>query len=237
MVTRTSLTLTAALSLSALSGAEAASLYSQFLFNGGLTDQLGNSTAAGAGTASGGDYAFAANQGLQLTTGATLASFSLVFDVALDSVSGYKKLADFSGLGSDCGLYTLSGSTNFYCATSNAATAFAAGTSSTVVLTYDSLTDQVVTYVGGIQQFAFTDSGNLVGSLSVVTLVEDDNTTSKAEASAGVLGYVEIYDGVLSASEVAALNGPTTAVPLPASLPLMAGGLAGAAALLRRRKS
>lgn len=235
MKTRVALPLAAALTLTAVGAAEAASLYSQFLFNGGLTDQLGNSTATGAGTAAGGDYSFAANQGLRITTGTTLSSFSLVFDVALADPSGYRKLADFSGLGSDCGLYNHSGSTSFYCATSNSASVFAANTPTTVVLTYDSLTDQVVTYVGGVLQLSFTDVSNLVGPLTAVTLVEDDNVTSKAEASAGVLGYVELYDGVLSVSEVAALTSPTTPVPLPATLPLMALGLIGSAAVLRRR--
>lgn len=214
----------------------AATLVSEFTFDAGLSDNEAGATATGAGTVSGGRYNFAVNEGLGVTLGSSLATYSIVFDVELDSTSGYKKLLDVSGLAADVGLYNLSGGLRYYSVSASGGS-IVADTDTTVALTYDGTT--TAGYVDGGLAFSFIATGvGYLDILSAFTLVEDDSATGQVEASAGSIDYLQVYDGVLSASEVSALVAPVSvsAVPLPAGGLLLLSGLAGVAGLKRRKK-
>ncbi len=62
-------------------------------------------------------YQFGAGQGLQLNEPRT-GDYTIEMFVKMSNVSSYNRLLDFKNLVSDCGIYTSSGSANFYCVTS-----------------------------------------------------------------------------------------------------------------------
>lgn len=225
------------LALCAATMGSAATLVSQFTFDSDLSDTVSGATATGAGTVSGGSYSFAANQGLFVSMDTGLSTYSVVFDVALNTTSGYRKLMDVSGLTSDNGLYNLSGRLTYYSATSASGT-ITANQNATIILTFDGTT--TVGYVDGVQAFSFAVAGvGYPGTLTNFTLVEDDTATGKFEASAGSIDFLEVYDGVLSASDIAAYDGPAslTPVPLPAGGALLLAGLGAFGALRARRRT
>lgn len=216
--------------------ASAATVVSTYTFDSGLTDSLSGGTASGAGDVTGGRYNFDANEGLNVTMGSSLASYSIVFGMELDAVTSYRKLLDFAGLSSDNGLYVFSGGLRYYNSTLSGGS-ISANVDSTIALTFDGTT--TVGYVDGTQAFSFAQAGTgYPSALTSFTMFEDDTATSKREASAGSLDFLEVYDGVLSASEVASYTAPEAdpePVPLPAGGLLLLTGLAGL--LVSRRKS
>lgn len=215
------------------SSASAATLYSEFTFGSGLTDSQSASTASGSGTVAGGLYAFTPNQGLSVTLGSTLNSWSLVFSSQLSDVNGYRKLVDLSSLALDTGLYIYNSNLNYYNLATGAATV-SPNSNFVAALTYDSGTGNTTGYLNGSAQFTFTSPANngYPGSLSSLIMFQDDTTTNGNEASAGSLDYLKIYDGVLTANEL----GGMSPVPLPATAPALLAGLAGLAALRRRKR-
>lgn len=220
--------------------ANAATLNNQFLLDGDTADTLSNGTAslgAGSGTLDADSFNFSAGQGLHVALGSTLSTWSIVMDVAFDSISGYRKLIDIAALGSDNGLYNLNGQLNYYNTATGPSGAFAASQFSQVALTYDGTTTRG--YINGVQQISFTTSGSgYPTAISSLVAVRDDNATSNRENSSGDLLYLEVYDGALSGSEVAALDGPASIapVPLPATGLLLIGALGGMGLIRRRRK-
>ena len=80
-------------------------------------------------------------------------------------------------------------------------------------------------YVNGVQQISFTDSTGLAvfdATGNIMRFFEDDLNTGQREASAGVVDFIRIYNGALTAAEVRALE---QAVPEPATLLLTGVGL------------
>lgn len=223
------------LTLVTATASTAATLVSQLTFDAGFTDTAGGATASGAGSVSGGRYNFAANQGLGVTMGTGLSSYSIVFSVELDATGGYRKLLDVGGLVSDNGLYNLSGGLRYFSASSSGGS-ITANTDATIAVTFDGTT--TVGYVDGVQAFSFAAAGaGYLSTLTSFTMVEDDSATGKFEATSGTLDFLEVYDGVLSANEIAAYTGPAVSpVPLPAGGVLLLTGLLGVAGLSRRKK-
>ncbi len=126
---------------------------------------------------------------------------------------------------------------NFYNFSFSGSGVLTAGTPARVVLTRDSITNLVVGYVNGVQAISFTDgsgNGTFTGLNGIIQFFEDDNVTGGRESSGGVATHISIYDGALSASDVAALGG-LSSVPEPASFLLLGMGLAGIAIATKRR--
>jgi len=86
-----------------------------------------------------------------------------------------------------------------------------------VVLTRDA-TDNVVAYVNGARQLSFPDTGDIavIDANDTLRLFSDDTVTAN-EDSGGAVSRIRLYDGPLSASDVAAL-----AAELPITAPMSA---------------
>jgi hypothetical protein len=230
---RASVRLAAVALLACVLPARAATLVHEYALRGSLNDNLGGPalTALG-GQISALGYVFAANQGLTLSSSVLSATnFTLEFSFRFDSTSGYRKIADFHDLGSDSGLYNLSGALNFYPVVTAGQSDFSAGVDVHVVLTRDSATNVVTGYVNGQQRFSFVDTSGLATITAVnnrLQMFVDDFSTGQGEASAGTVNYLRMYNGALTATEVAAAYaaGPPLAIPEPATATLFAFGAA-----------
>jgi hypothetical protein len=222
----------------------AASLTHDYQLNGSLADSLGGpSLVANGGTLNPTNYSFGANQGLSLSNGFTnTADYSIATTFNLANLSGYGRLIDFQNRTSDTGLYNLNTALNFYNITTGAAGAFSPNVDALLVVTRNAGTNAFVGYVNGIQQISFTDSSSLAvfSAPNNIAHFFIDDLVVPNEASAGVVDRIRIYNGALTAAEVAALStGGTggTTVPEPAGLLLLGSGLAGLAAWRMKRAS
>lgn len=216
----------AALASIAFVGQAKAAVLHNYNLDGTLADSLGGpSLVASGGTLGATGYSFGANQGLSLS-GLNLTSDG-VYEIALgfsfSNPSGYRKIIDFKNLTSDIGLYSLNSSLNFYPVTTGPSGVFLPNQLVNLVVSRTT-TGLITTSVNGIFQFSFLDASNLAISDTLKFFI-DDLATGQGEASAGFVDYIKI-SGTSSVSTV----------PLPASLPLLAAGLAGLG-LVRRRKA
>jgi Concanavalin A-like lectin/glucanases superfamily len=123
----------------------------------------------------------------------------------LDLLTGYRKIIDFKDGTADDGLYVLDGCLTFYPKEQQAFTAIGTDSYVQVVLTRDSA-DRVVGYVNGVRQFAFADRDGLaeVNGKKTLRFFVDDLTTT-GEHSSGTVAQIRLFDGALTANEVAAL--------------------------------
>jgi Concanavalin A-like lectin/glucanases superfamily len=155
------------------------------------------------------------------------------------SSDGITKVMDFDNLSSDAGLYIndATGLLGFYNGSEmvlgTSMTPVVTGQYAQIVLTRDSSTNLVTVYVNGAAQFSFTDSTGLavLGDASntgnaYLTLYQDDGQgiggSIVNEGTVGNIARLRLYDGALSADQVAALD---TVVPEPATCVLLALGL------------
>ncbi len=150
-------------------------------------------------------------------------TIELVF--RFDRLDGWAKIIDFNDATEDCGLYSLDGRMDFWPITSGFGAALEADSYAHVVLTRDA-TGTVVAYANGTRQLSFHDSGDIavIDANDTLRLFSDDRTTSN-ENSAGAVSRIRLYDGPLTASEVAALA---------AELPITPPALDDVEALLRK---
>jgi len=221
-----------ALGMVALTGRTAGAevLIHDYELNNTLNDQLGGPALVSAGGAlSAAGYSFAPNQGLSLSGALpNAANYTVDLSFSLQDLSGFRKIVDFQNLTSDQGLYNLDSALNFFNFQTSPTTDFASNTLVRVDLTRDSATNLVTGYVNGVSKISFTDSGSAAvfsATNNIINLFIDDNVTNQREASAGFVNQVRIYDGPLTAAEVAALGGPkpgqpSGSVPEPSTLVL-----------------
>jgi hypothetical protein len=195
------------------------SLIHDYELNGSLADALGGpSLVANGGTLNATNYSFDNNQGLSLSNaiGSDHYSIELVFQFS-DVNSGYAKIIDFKNLAEDTGLYNLDTALSFYDEAEGSSGAVAADTDVHLVLTRASVTDEVVGYINGVEQFTFTDSGDLgvfSAANNVIQFFQDDTATSQGEASPGSVDRIRIFDEPLTAAEVLKLyEGAEPALP------------------------
>lgn len=208
--------------------AGAATLTNDYLFQNTLADSLGGpSLVSLGGTLGSGIYTFGADQGLSLSgalPGNQDADYSIYLDFEFGTLGGYRKILDFKNLTSDNGLYNLSTDLNYFDFSFGPNGAFTPGTFAQVVLTRDNSTGLVVGYVDGVQQISFTDTTSdavFNAANNIINFFQDDDVTGGRESSSGSVTEIRIYDGALTASEVADLS----SVPEPTSLVLAGAGL------------
>lgn len=151
---------------------------------------------------------FAQGNGLSLTptTGVVPGdNYTIVVLVSLQQVTSWRRLMDFKNATSDTGLYVQNGHLYFYPSGSGNAVSIAANSWVQVVLTRDT-TGTVTGYVDGVQQFQFSDTSNyaVINGSNTLRFFRDDSSSS--EASAGSVARIRLYNGALTASQVAALS-------------------------------
>jgi hypothetical protein len=191
-------------------------------FEGSYADAFGGpAIVPQGGTLSGGAYVFPANQGLSLSNAVPAATYSVETYFQITDTSSFRRLIEFKNRTSDAGLYNLNTSLNFFNVTSGPAGAINANTLTHLVLTRDDATSLVVGYVDGVQQFSFTDSGNLAtfSAANQIAYLFVDDLSAGGEASAGSANYVRIYGSALSQAQVTTLytnrNAPLTGAAVP----------------------
>jgi hypothetical protein len=221
--------------------ARAAVLIHEYALRGSLDDTLGGSPLTALGgqiTALG--YVFAANQGLSFSSREfTPQNYSVELSFRLDAVSGSTKLIDFHNLTKDPGLYQHNGTLQFSPLASAGVSDFSPGANMHVVLTRDGATGLVTAYVNGEQRFSFLDLETLSavpGFSNKLNFFVDE----KSNESGGLVNYLRIFNGALSAGEVSALfaAGPPVVIAEPPAFALLAGGaiLAWLSRRIRRRR-
>jgi concanavalin A-like lectin/glucanase superfamily protein len=158
--------------------------------------------------------AFPLSSGVSMPAGVIAGdSYSITVQFRLQDITGYRRIVDFSTSTSDRGLYDLSGQLNFYpiATGSSSPPPIAANSYAHVVLTRDAA-GQVVGYVDGDEEITFGDSvGNAVFPPGTDVRFFKDDTVIGGEESAGAVARIRVYDGALTAAEVAAISGKTLA--------------------------
>lgn len=131
--------------------------------------------------------------------------YSVAMRVLIDDITGYVRLLDFSERESDNGLYVLNGRLVFYGLTSGHDTAVTAGTWHTIVLTRAS-TGHVRGYIDGQEVLSILDEAqeSLLANDSML-LFQDDLQVAN-EHSSGRIAWLQVFDGPLTASQIAALD-------------------------------
>jgi hypothetical protein len=174
-------------------------------------------------------FAFPAGVGLQLTSPGVVPpdSYTIAVLFGFDTVKGpeiinpYERIVDFKNQTSDFGLYVARAQLSFYNAAAGASdpAPFRPNVYAQAILTRDSATKEVVGYVNGVEQFRVTDSTDIgvVSPDNVVRFFKDDVVPPfPGEESGGAVARIRLWDGPLSAAEVAAIDAPP---PMPAPAP------------------
>ena len=146
-------------------------------------------------------------------------SYSIAVQFRLEEITGFRRLVDFSTSTSDRGVYNLNGDLYLYpIATGSTFPApMQANSYAHVVLTRDAA-GQVTGYVDGGEEISFTDSsGDAVFPPGTDVRFFKDDAVIGGEESAGAVARIRVYDGALTAAEVAAISGKKLAdLPPPA---------------------
>jgi hypothetical protein len=157
------------------------------------------------------DLSFPQDNGLSLSP--TVVDFpspdiySVVMYFKFATTDGYRRILDFKNGTEDRGLYSLNGILDFYGDNGGSSVTITPGVYAQVVLT--DAGGQVTGYVNGVQQFTFDDTSSMDATIDDNTLrFFQDNTSGGAtgEDSAGSVARIRVYNGVLSASDVAGLD-------------------------------
>lgn len=153
---------------------------------------------------------FPANNGVRLspTTGVLSgSSYTIVLLFRFDTLSNYAKIIDYNNRSQEHGLYYQSGQLQYWPDSPISEGTVAAGVYAQVVLTRAS-TDSVKGYVDGVEKFSFEDpSGKALPDVNQsLHFFHDDLQGNLIEFSAGAVARIRLYNGALSASEVAALD-------------------------------
>ena len=184
-----------------------ATLIHVYDLNGSLADGLGGPALLSDGGALGlTSYSFAPNQGLRLAGGLPNPGvYTIELTCQISNTAGYRKLIDYQNLTADDGLYNLNGTLNFYPIANTTIVRILPDQMACITLTRDA-SGVLTGYVDAFQTWSVADPSNLgvVGpAADVLRFFEDDFVTSQVEASAGVVDRIRIWDGPLTASEVA----------------------------------
>jgi hypothetical protein len=212
-----------------------ATLVADYQFQGNLNSSVGAAPAltdVGAGNTFASDTVLGATRtvgtfpafngyALSPTTGliANGGPYTIVITARIATQPGYSKLVDFSNGTVDAGFYEHDHTAQFYPNAGSAATVFAPNAYFQLALVRDA-GGVVTSYVNGTQATSNPDAVNQYGVISAANTLRffvDDSTTSGAEATAGAVSRIQLYNTALSAAEVQALS------PFPTSVPTLAG--------------
>jgi hypothetical protein len=159
--------------------------------------------------------AFPLSSGVSIPAGVIPAdSYSIAALFRLEDVSGFRRLVDFSTSSTDRGLYNLNGQLNFYPIVTGETfpPPIEANSYAHVVLTRNGATGEVIGYLDGNPEITFGDSnGDAVLQPGSDLRFFKDDTVVGGEESAGAVARIRVYEGALTAAEVAAISGRTLA--------------------------
>lgn len=142
------------------------------------------------------------------------ASYSAVMLVRLADISGYRRYLDLTGGAADNGFYNLSGRLVLYSPASGTSTPITANAYHQVAVTRDA-SGIVAGYVDGAPALGpYDDSSTAAAALATDTMrfFKDDDVVL-GEDSAGAVSRIRVYEGALTAAEVAALSPPRPPPP------------------------
>lgn len=198
-------------------------LFSNYEFNGTLSDALNNSaalSAIGSPTMAGGTLSFTEPDGLSLTTTLTSGDYRIEFDVILTQLGRYNKLIDFKNGALDEGFYVGPGDNLlFYNSLGAGSTLLQENVLYTVAL--EKIGDSVRAFLNGVEQFNFTGSGPATAATDTLVLFADDSFTT-GEGAVGSVDAIRLY---------------VTVVPEPSSFALVAVVSGFLAIRVRKRNS
>jgi plastocyanin len=156
---------------------------------------------------------FPLHNGVQLTptTGVVApGTYTISILVALDAITGNRRLADFKNGTADTGLYENSGKLAFVTLTAGTAPVpIVAGSYHQYVLTRDDATAKLIGYVDGLAAFTVNDPSGLgmFDAAATMRLFRDNDTGgTTGEDSAGHVARVRLYNSALDGEGVAALD-------------------------------
>ena len=164
--------------------------------------------------------AFPLSSGVELQAGVVPEdSYSIAALVRFDEITGYRRIVDISSASADRGLYERSGQLYYWPITGGSVTPppFEINKYVHVVLTRDAATKRTVAYADGVEQLAFDDTtdAGVFAPGSPVRFFKDDQIIT-GEESAGAVARIRVYEGALTAAEVAEISAKTLAdLPVP----------------------
>lgn len=220
-----------------------------YTLDGVYTDLLGGPSLTGnGGTFGPNGLHFGANQGPSLSGGlADIGAYSIETYFNFGSVGGWAKILDFKDRSIDYGVYNHNGANRFY-PIAGTEGEYSPGVMAHLVVTRGA-GDMFTAYVDGELSFSFSDTpghARFTGPSGIMHFFRDDLVGSSHEAQAGFVDYIRIYDGAISAEQVAGryanrlnqLEGvPDNEIvtPEPLTMLLVGSGLAAVGAARRRR--
>jgi hypothetical protein len=221
--------------------AGAATLLHEYSLVNSLADNYGGpSLVSNGGVLSSAGYAFNANHGLSLSGGLlNTGDYSIALNFNFSILSGYRKILDFDNRQLDYGLYTLNSALTFYPITVTYQAVLSPSTPIELVFTRSAATHVITAYGNGISLFSAVDTVSpavFTGSSGIIYFFTDD-TAIPGNDPTGSVQRIRIYDGALTASQVATLDAPAVGAPEPAAFTLIGLSLAGLARLRHRRNS
>lgn len=231
----------------------AATLTSAYEFNGNLNDSVleghddalvSGTRGSGSGTVTASNFVFGGNQGVTLSNAlADIDNYSVELYFSFDALgqdNNYRNILDPGLARDDRSLYARGDErVHFYNGPVSAPDVLVQGALNHLVFTR--ATSGIQVFVNGALVLSDNSPTTIAvsqASDNVLHVFEDD----AGEVAPGTLEYLRLYNGVLDAGEVSTLYSrrdqalDVSAVPVPASLPLLVSAL-GVIAARRRMKS
>lgn len=173
--------------------------------------------------------------------GVTSNSYSIALTFKFnEKQNAWRRIYDVTGRTSDDGFYVNTSNQLAIYPTSGSAVAFNSGAYRNVVLTVDG--NQVSAYADGGLSFSTTTPSLALGAFPMTFFADNITGGGTGEWSSGSIAALRVYDGVLNAAEITALNAtpfvpaPTDAVPEPTTWAMMLVGFGAIAFAMRRGK-
>lgn len=174
------------------------------------------------------------------TTGLTPDSYSIALTFKFNERDGaWRRIYDVTGRTSDAGFYVDPSNKLDVYPVSGSDVSFNSGAYRNVVLTVDGTT--VAAYIDGGASFTTTTPTLTIGANPLVFFADNVLGGGQGEWSSGSIAALRLYDGVLTAGEITALNDtpfvpPASGVPEPASWAMMLVGFGAIGGALRSRR-